>query len=593
MIITMVVIVFAMVLFIIDYFPVDQVAIAAMVVLALTGVLTPMQAVQGFANPATVTVAAMFVLSDVILKTGMIDTIAPFVTKLFKKGPKTAILGMSGAVGGISAFINNTPVVATFIPVVSGASRKAGYAASKFLIPLSYAAVFGGTCTLIGTSTNLLVSGIAERNGLEPFSMFLLAPLGLVFLVVGTLYMTFIGHRLMPERRRENDVRNEERIQNFMAEVHVVIVPEDKPLLVSDLVEEKTETNIILERIKRGRKVMNKPRRDLALKSGDVMLVRGNMKHIKHMIENDYLEISGSMKETEFPAEETMLVEIVILPNSELSFKRLRQVDFLEKYNANVLAIRQRGTKKFKGLRNVMMKSGDIILLQTNRRGYELLQQTQNKFQSPFLSLRELGVRKTKPRQLIITAITIAVVILLASLGLVSIMIAALAGIVFLTFLRIARIDEIYRAIDWQVIFLLAGAISLGTAMIESGISDLIANWLVLQVGAYLGAIAVLSALYLLTTLLTEIMSNNASAALMAPIAISVSTGMDLSPVPFLLAVAFAGSASFMTPIGYQTNTMVFSAGNYSFFDFIRVGLPLNLLFWILATCLIPLFYPF
>lgn len=593
MIITVVVILAAMALFIWDYFPVDQVAIAAMVVLALTGVLTPEQAVQGFANPATITVAAMFILSDLLLKTGIIDAMAPYVTRLFRRGPVSAIFGMSVGVGGLSAFVNNTPVVATFIPVVASAARRVKMNPSKFLMPLSFAAIFGGTCTLIGTSTNLLVSGIAEKSGLEPFSMFLMAPMGLVFFVTGVVYMAFVGFRITADNRDEPDSRTQERIQNFLAEVHVIKVPEEGSLVVGDLISEEEESNVIIDRIKRGRKLFMKPRKSTALETGDVLLIRGNMKHIKRLMKNEFLEIAGSLEDTKFPREETMLMEIVILPNSELSYKKLRQVDFLEKYNANVLAIRQRGTKRFKGLRNVMLKSGDIILLQTNQQGYEMLQRTQNKYHSPFLSLRELGVRSPKTRELIITAATITAVITLSSLGLVSIMIAALAGIGLLAFVGIAKVDEMYRAIDWQVIFLLAGAISLGTAMSESGISALIADWLVLHVGENWGPIAVLSALYLTTTLLTEIMSNNASAALMAPIAISISVGMGLSPVPFLLAVAFAGSASFMTPIGYQTNTMVYSAGNFSFFDFTKVGLPLTVIFWLLATWLIPYFYPF
>jgi di/tricarboxylate transporter len=592
MIITICVIVAAVVLFSIDLFPVDHVAIAAMVVLALTGVLTPTEAVQGFANSATITVAAMFVLSDVILKTGFIDALAPAVTRIFRRGPKTVVLGMSAVVGSVSAFINNTPVVATFIPLITGTTRRLGINPSKFLIPLSYAAIFGGTCTLIGTSTNLLVSGIAEDSGLEPFSMFQMAPMGLVFFGVGTLYMVFIGQRLTPEKKESDELSEQERIQNFLTEVRVVEQPDEEKDTIKVLFGEDA-LDVEVTRVKRKGKVVAEPAEDFALQKDDVLLIRGNMKNIKRILENDVFEVSGSRDSHEFPEEETLLIEIVILPNSELGYKQLRELDFLQKYNATVLAIRQRGTQRFKDLKGITLKPGDILLLQTNEQGYKMLQSAENQYQSPFLSMREMGLKKPKIREMVIVGAVITAVITLASLGILSIMIAAIAGIVLLGFLRIVKMTEVYRAIDWQVIFLLAGALSLGAAMEKSGISQMLGGWLIDTVGASWGPIAVVSALYLCTLVLTEVMSNNASVALMAPVAISISTGLDLSPLPFLLAVTFAGSASFMTPIGYQTNTMVYSAGNYAFTDFTKVGAPLALMFWLLATWLIPHFYPF
>lgn len=592
MIITVCVIVLAIVLFALDRFPVDHVAIAAMVVLALTGVLTPTEAVQGFANSATITVAAMFVLSDIILKTGFIDVLAPAVTRIFRKGPKTVVLGMSAVVGSVSAFINNTPVVATFIPLISGTTRRLGISSSKYLIPLSYAAIFGGTCTLIGTSTNLLVSGIAEENGLQPFSMFLMAPLGLVFFAVGTLYMVFIGQKLTPNKAEKDELSHQERIQNFLTEVRVVNAPDEDKNTVKVLFGEDA-LNVEVTRVKRGSKLVPSPADDFELQKDDVLLIHGNMKNIKRLVENSVFEISGSRDAMVFPDEETMLIEIVILPNSELGYKRLRDVDFLEKYNASVLAIRQRGSQRFKDLKGVTLKPGDILLLRTNEQGYSMLQRAENKFHSPFLSMREMGVKKPKIREMITVGMVIAAVITLASVGLINIMVAAIAGIVLLGFLGIVKMTDVYRAIDWQVIFLLAGALSLGAAMEKSGISALLGGWLIDVVGNTWGPVAVVSALYLCTLLLTEVMSNNASVALMAPVAISISAGLELSPIPFLLAVTFAGSASFMTPIGYQTNTMVYSAGNYAFTDFTKVGAPLAVLFWLLATWLIPYFYPF
>lgn len=592
-IITLLVIVVALVLFAIDVFPVDHVAIGAMVALAVTGVLTPEEAVMGFSNTATITVAAMFVLSDVIIKAGIIEAISPAVSRLFRRGPTLIVLGMNTVVGSISAFINNTPVVATFIPVVSEAAIRSENHPSKYLIPLSYGAIFGGSCTLIGTSTNLLVSGIAESHGEEPFSMFLMAPMGLVFFALGTVYMMFVGHRLTPKGKPGQLYGPEEKIQNFLSEIRVIANPEDEEEATLESLFGKDKINVDVERIKRGREMYSNPPGDMVIQSDDVLLVRGNMKNIKRVVEHDFLEIAGGRRNAVFPDEETMLVEIVILPNSDLGYKKLSQVNFLQNFNASVLAIRQRGSQKFRDLKQITLKPGDILLLQTNHAGFELLSKVENEFQSPFMSLRQLGVRKPKIRNMAIVGAIIAAVILLASTGIMSIMIAAIGAIVLLGFMGKLKMADVYRAIDWQVIFLLAGALSLGQAMDKSGISHFIGGWLVNNVGTNWGPVAVVSALYLITILLTEVMSNNASAALMAPISLTIASAMALSPTPFLLAVAFAGSASFMTPIGYQTNTMVYSAGNYSFFDFTKVGAPLSLLFWLVATLLIPVFYPF
>lgn len=592
-IITLLVIVGALVLFAVDIFPVDHVAIGAMAVLAVTGVLTPEEAVMGFSNTATITVAAMFVLSDVIIKAGIIEAIAPAVSRLFRRGPSVIILGMNTVVGSISAFINNTPVVATFIPVVTEAAIRSKNNPSKYLIALSYGAIFGGSCTLIGSSTNLLVSGIAERHGEEPFSMFLLAPLGLVFFALGTVYMMFIGHRLMPKGDKKQPYGPEEKIQNFLSEIRVVANPDEEEEVTLESLFGKDKIDVDVERIKRGREMYSNPAGDMVIQSDDVLLVRGNMKNIKRVVEHDFLEISSESGDAVFPDEETLLVEIVILPNSDLGYKKLSQVNFLQNFNASVLAIRQRGSQKFRDLKKITLKPGDILLLQTNLAGYEMLRNVENEFQSPFMSMRQLGVRKPKIRNMAIVGAVIAAVVLLASTGLMSIMIAAIAAIVLLGFSGQLKMGDVYRAIDWQVIFLLAGALSLGQAMDKSGISEIIGTWLVHNVGSNWGPIAVISALYIITTLITEVMSNNAAVALMAPIALSIASAMALSPTPFLLAVTFAGSASLMTPIGYQTNTMVYSAGNYSFFDFTKVGAPLTLLFWLVATALIPVFYPF
>lgn len=594
--VTIAVVLLALLLFITEYLSVDHIAISIIVVLVLTGVLTPDEAVDGFANNAVITVAAMFVLSDSLLKTGIVESIAPLTIRLIKHNYYLAILGITTFVGAISAFVNNTPVVATFIPIITNASRKAEQPASRYLLPLSYGAIFGGSCTLIGTSTNLLVSGIAQESGLGPFPMFLMTPMGLIFFVTGVAYLLLVGRKLIPFNRDAKSLRDDLNIKNYVSEIRVVANENGN----GDQQTGKDIRSIFLKdglavevnRVLRGNHVYRNPQPNFKLEVGDVLLIRGERDKMKSILKNKSLRLTESLSDRKFPGEQTKLVEIVILPNSELSGKRLDSLSFFYTYRSNVLAIRQRGKEQFEHLGRVVLRPGDVLLLQTNEEGYEALYEAERLRQAPFASMRESLIHEVDPKKLALVGLIIATMVLLASLEIVPIMIGALSAITLLLLLRIVNTKDAYQAIDWKVIVLLAGALSLGAAMDKTGLSRIMADTLVSGIGLQMGAVAVLSALYLVTTLLTEVMSNNAAAALLAPIAISIAGAIGVDPVPMLLAITFAAGASFMTPIGYQTNTMVYSAGNYRFSDFLKVGAPLNILFWIIATILIPLLHP-
>lgn len=591
-IITVSVILLAIVLFATEYFSVDLVGLFLIVILVVTGVITPAEGVKGFANNATVTVGAMFVLSAALIRTGIIETIAPKLSKLIERGYKRSITVMMVAVGSISAFINNTPVVATLIPIVSNAAQKAKEQPSKYLMPLSFGAIFGGACTLIGTSTNLLVSGIAEENGLSPFGLFLMAPFGLVIFGAGVLYMLAIGHRLIPVSKAGMPFSQSYEMAEYLTEVEIVPGSEMVGKTIAEaLLEDGLDIDILQAR--RGEGLIDKPGKSLVLEAEDRLLVRGNIEHIKSVIKQEEIRVANSLQDTSFSEKQIILLEVVVLNNSTLEGKTFNQFNFSGKYSANVLAIRQRGRLKHDHLQDVKLQAGDMVLLQTNQTGYDQLRQMESERQAPFISINETAINGVDKRNLIIVGITLAAVVLLASMNIISIMIAAIGGIVALNVLGVINMQDAYEAIDWKVIFLLAGALSLGTAMERSGVADQMGNFLAYSIGENYGPVALVSGLYLLTSLLTEVMSNNAAAALLAPIAISIAGPMGVDPLPLLLAITFAGSASFMTPIGYQTNTMIYSAGNYRFSDFIRVGAALNLIFWILATFLIPFFYPF
>jgi di/tricarboxylate transporter len=591
--ITILVIISAIVLFATEAVRVDLVAIGVMVVWIIFGVLEPEESFKGFANSATLTVTAMFILSNSLIRAGVIKLLAPLATRLFNKSYSGSIFGMSSGVGLLSAFINNTPVVATFIPIVSKAAKKLNLHPSKFLIPLSYGAILGGTCTLIGTSTNLLVAGIAKDNGFDEIGLFTMAPIGLIFLGVGLLYLMFIGKHLLPMESKVKPLQDESEIKKFLTEVKIKELPDEKKgISIEELFKEK-DLSFEVQELRREDNTIKNPKMDTQLQTGDVMLIKGELDKVKKVVADQHLSIVKSITDKYFPEEETKVVEVIIMPGTPLVDKKLKNISFLKNYHSHLLAIRHRGKRKFSDMDNIRLKVGDILLLQTSKEGYELLQKAENNPNAPFLSIRESDLVIPDKKKLYISAGILFFVILTATLNILPIVASAWAGVFLLGSFRVISMTDAYRAIDWQVIFLLAGSLSFGTAMEKSGLND----WLVTNFLSFTdnqtAPFIMIAGIYLVTMLFTEIMSNNAAAALMAPLSMAIAEALGFSPLPFLIAVMMAGSASFMTPIGYQTNTMVYSAGNYEFKDFFKIGAPLGIIFWIIASLLIPVFYSF
>ncbi|MEQ9188506.1 MAG: SLC13 family permease [Cryomorphaceae bacterium] len=593
MYITLAVIIGAVILFITEKLSVDLIALLIIGALVTTGVISPAEGMLGFSNPATMTVAFMFVISGAILKTGSLQYVAGQLTKTFKNHYQRGVVLLMLMVSGVSAFINNTPVVAVMIPVTIQIAKNTNRAASKLLIPISYASIFGGTCTLIGTSTNILVSGIAEQNGLDPFGMFDFAPMGLVFVVVGSLFMIFIGQRLLPTRVESNEAELEESLIDYLAEIEILPDSDlaNKSILSSPLV--KLLEMEILE-LRRGSTVMNLPQGDTRLLAGDILKVKCNvakMKQLKDQLKVRVMPFADDL-ETDEGDDKNSFVELVIPTNSALEGKTLREFDFRRRYRAAPLAIRHREDVMHDLLQDVRLRSGDVILVEMKTHFLEQWRSNARDQNIPFIILSEEGILSFDRKSFAIVISIILGVLVTASTGLLPIVISTMLGVCLLVITGCLNMKEVYRSIQWPIVFLLAGALSLGVAMENSGLAHMIAMTIVDNLHSF-GPIAILSGIYLLTSLLTETMSNNATAALIAPIAIATAHQLDVSPVPFLMAVMFAASASFMTPIGYQTNTMIYSAGGYRFRDFLKVGIWINLLFWLLSTLLIPVFFPF
>jgi di/tricarboxylate transporter len=588
---TLIIIFLAVALFVTELLSIDLVAILIIVALVLTGIISPEEGVEGFGNTATITVAFMFVISAAMLKTGALQYIAHRLSNVFKKNFNKGMILMMVLIAFISAFINNTPVVAVFIPVIIQVAKSSGHNPKRMLIPLSFASIFGGTCTLVGTSTNMLVSGIAEREGLDPISMFQMTPIGIIFLVVGILYMIFIGNRLLPKKEEEKDLDKAFNVNQFLTELHLIErTSEDQIITISKL----TDLGLDVLNINRGDNSFGVPQEDFEIKEGDILKIRGDsnqIQRLKRWVERkEFFTVKTGEAISE--SKDSTLVELIIVANSPLIGSRIKEVDFKERYRTVPLGVKQRQGVLNENLGEIRLKADDIILAETKNKYIDKLHQKETGTDAHFALLSETKINSFDKKDFIIVASVIFAIVLTASIGILHIMTAAITGVSLLVILKIMKMKEIYRAIDWQVVFLLAGSLSLGVAMKNTGLDVMFAESVISNLKQW-GPIAIVSGLYISTSLLTSIISNNAAVALFTPISIVTANSLGLSPIPFVMAIAFAGSASFMTPIGYQTNTMVYSAGKYRFMDFMKVGTLLNILFWAIATFMIPWVYGF
>ncbi|MFT4834094.1 MAG: di/tricarboxylate transporter [Marinoscillum sp.] len=593
-IIVLIIVLGAIVLFATEWLSIDLVGILIMLSLIICGVITPKEGLAGFSNPATITVAFMFVLSYALLKTGSLQRIGPFLGPIFRKNFNLGILMMMVFIGLVSAFINNTPVVAMFIPVMISIANLSGISPTKLLIPLSYASIFGGMCTMIGTSTNMLVSGIAMEHGIEAFPMFISAPIGLVFLVVGSLYIFFFGKKLLPDRQKDVDLDSKFGMRNYLSEIEVLKGSEFVGQRIMDSILSK-ELGIDVIEVRRKENAFTLPAGDFIIEEKDVLKVRCEVDKIKAL--KDRLKVNFNtqavrLNESEIQKGDTSILELIITSGSEFENMNLRQMDFMKRYRAIPLAILHREEVVHDNLHEVNLTAGDVILIEIKTHRVQNLKRQEMTQKSPFIVLSEEGIIDFNRKKFLTVLSVILGVVTISTFELLPIAISTLLGAMVLVLSRTITMREVYNSIEWKIVFLLSGALSLGIAMSKSGLADFIASGLIDNIGAW-GPVALVSGIYFTTSMLTEVMSNNAAAALLAPIAITTADKLELSPYPFLIAVMLAASASFMTPIGYHTNTMVYSAGQYKFGDFFKVGVGLNLLFWLIATLMIPIFYGF
>lgn len=598
MLVVFALILLALVLFATEWFPIDVTAILVMVLLMVLEPWTqisPQEGISGFANPATITVLAMLILSTGINRTGIVQLLGQKMAAFAGTDRRKQLAATIGITGPVSGVINNTPVVAILVPVIADLAHNGKTSPSKLLIPLSFASMLGGTLTVIGTSTNILASDIAAQLGAESpglglhaFGMFEFTKLGVVVFAVGAIYLMTVGVRLLPERvPADEDLLEEYALQEYLADV---VVPANSSL-IGKTVEEalgSNELDIDVLQLLRDGERFSDPLARKEIRENDTLRLRTNRETLEHIMTAEGLILSGGPRTEDdlYPdEEEPVLVEVVIQSGSFLVGETLASSTFRHRYDANVLAFRTRGDVVQDRFEDIRIRVGDTLLVQAPPDSLTRLVENED-----FIVAHEFDEVTYRTEKIPFAIGIIASVVALPALNILPLVVSALAGVVAMVFTGVLKPTELYSSVEWNVIFLLAGVIPLGIALQQTGAAALLGD-AVASTATFLPAIGVLWVFYLATGLLTSVISNNASVVLMIPVAASAAQSIGANAFAFVLAVTFAASTAFMTPVGYQTNLFVYGPGGYTFSDFLRVGAPLQLLLSVVTVLGIAFFW--
>ncbi|MFZ0545145.1 MAG: SLC13 family permease [Candidatus Promineifilaceae bacterium] len=581
----------AIILFASEKIRVDVVSMLVLLTLLLTGLLKPDEAFSGFSNPAVITVWAIYIVSASLTFTGIADFIGRYLGRLAGEEEWRLILVIMVTVGVMSAFMNNIGATAVLLPVVISLGRRTNIPASKLLIPLAFGSLLGGVTTLIGTPPNLLASTALENAGLEPFSLFDYTPMGLIIMITSIAYMVIIGRHLLPSRGSihiaADDLTTEYELRDYMAELHV---QSTSPLVGKTIVETRLgelHDMTVMGVIRDGR-VRLGILPNAHVRPGDRLLIKGRQEEILRIGEHigAHLVPEHILGDEDIKSSEVTIAEVVVSQLANFMGKSLKEIDFRNRYGLTVLAIWRRETGIETGLADVPLRLGDTLLVQGRRERIERLHSN-----NAFLVLRSPETLNHRLSKAPINLVIFVTMITLVSLGILHISVAAVLGAILSVLTGCLSMDEAYNSIEWKSVFLIAGMLPMGIAMEKTGTAQFLSDQIINIVGSF-GPAGIMVGLFILTTIITEFMSNAAAAVLVAPIAISAAVSVGADPRAFVMGIGIAASNSFLFPIGHQASVLVYGPGNYRFFDYTKVGLPLTILIWLLMLIFLPHFWP-
>jgi di/tricarboxylate transporter len=581
-------IIVAVALFMTEYVPFEITALIITSSLMISGILDISEGFSGLSSQATVTIGCMFIISEGLRRAGILRAVGTLFTYAGRRNFWLAAVTILLLTGTVSGFMNNTAAVAIFIPVVINVSRRLKVAPSKLLIPLSFISICGGVCTLIGTSTNILVNSIASGKGMRPISMFEFLPMGIFFLAGGMVYLIMYGIRKLPEYRTEKDLTSQYELEENISDVELAPGYEKLGCNLEDCEMTRGLDLDILRLFKKSRPSEGAGRTQSGLEEGDIIRIRGKSSEAEKIRDRDHLIVKPhpGLRDRDLERGRDILLEVLVNPDSALIGKRLDDIEIRELFSAKVLGVRHRGGVVNENIYNVRLSKGDTLLLAIEKSRVPLVEKNPDFI---ITSRAELPMYETK--RIICAASILAGVVLTASLDIFPIALSALIGSILFVVSGCLNTTDAYNAVNWKVIFLLAGILPLGIAMEKTGAASILSGGVLDILGPY-GPRVILSGFFLITMLCSNIISNQAAAVLFTPIAIYTAIELGVNPRTFIFAVAFAASLNFLTPVSYPTNALVYSPGKYKFTDYSRIGAPLSIIFWILGSLLIPVIWP-